>query len=798
MSVRTAHHCAHCRAPLPRTAEAPADAFCCGGCRAARALVAEHGLDRYYELTSGTGTPGADAPPDLHWLAPLLSDARAQAPDPHRLALSLDVQGLHCAACIWLLRALFERHPGAFHIAINPGLGRLTLTFDPERFPLETYLADLARIGYRTGPPRRTARAPSDGLGLRLGITVAIAMNGMALSLSTYLGLDPADPDGLHTLFGWVNLALATLAVLVAGPVFFRGALSAIRHRALHLDVPIALGVALAYLGSLALFFTGRPDLAYFDTLEVFLALMLLGRWVQRRFLDRGRRLLLEDDGLEGARVKLVDDAGRVTLAPLATLAAGDRFLASAGELIPVAATLPDDADPAELHLAWITGESDPRPFTAGATIPAGAHLVGARARVFIARERFSASALHELLAQSAARDPSADPAARTPGDRFWHHLALGWVLTVLAFAGLTALVWWHDDPYAALRHATAVLVVTCPCAIGLATPLAYELAHLALRKSALLPRQPGLLDRARHIRHVVFDKTGTLTLTEPRLANPEALAALDPAARAALAQLSMRSNHPKSRAISAMLPSVHLDPSRDVVEIAGRGLAFTDDDTALEGDGKDLVFRVAGVERARLSFTETLRPDAAAEVRRLHDAGLTVHIASGDSPASVAAIARRLQILPEHTHAGCSPADKAALVRSLGARQTLVLGDGINDALAFDAAAIAGTPALDRPILPARADFVLLGERVGPLAELVTVARRTHRVTLNNAIIAGVYNALALAAGVAGWLSPLVAAVAMPISSVLVIALTFAAQRPRPLPTPVTPAGDPLWMPST
>ncbi len=818
--------CAHCRAALPPGCE---DGFCCRGCRAARALVESAGLERYYALASGTGTPGDAGQGSWPWLATIIEAARAASGDPARVTITLDVQGLHCAACVWLLQALFKRLPGGHHLAVNPGLGRIGLTIDPARFPIETYLGDLARVGYRTGPPCRDGRATSDGLGVRLGITIAIAMNAMALSLATYFGLDASDPDGLYGVFGVINLVLSTAALAVAGPVFFRGAWHALRRKSLHLDVPIALGVGLAWLGSVILFFSGRPELAYFDTLDVFLALMLLGRWAQGRLLDRGRRMLLADDGFALARAKVVEPSGVVTPTPLADLRAGTRILVAPGELLPVAATL--EGSPAtaltgqagpsratlegdataefvagkrsalfasEFDLAWMTGESDPVAFETGRTIPAGAHLIGPHARVVTLREPFSASALHQLLAASKSKGDASRDAPAQGDDRFWHLLGLAWVLTVLAFAGITAAL-WSSDPLLALRHATAVLVVTCPCAIGLATPLAYELAQQRLRREGLLPRRPGLLDRARHIRHVVFDKTGTLTLTELALANPDALDALTPAQNEALWQLTARSNHPKSRAIHATLAPAVLDETFVVTEIAGRGLLS--DRVTLEGDGKDLVFRdlLAGTDLARFRFGETLRPEARAEIARLHDAGLQVHIASGDAPATVAAIAAALRVPPERAHGALTPEAKAALVTRLGPSQTLVLGDGINDTLAFDAATLAGTPALDRPALPARADFVLLGAGLGPLAALVQLAHHTRRLTLRNVAIASAYNALALTAGLAGWLSPVVAAVAMPVSSIIVVGLTLASAR-RPthgrLPTPQQ--GTSLWMPST
>ncbi len=791
--------CAHCRAPLSTvsdteatgsTARPTAEHFCCTGCRSARSLIDRMGLGQFYDLSNDVSRGDAEAS-ERPWLPALLDLARVRHPES-RLVLTLDVQGLHCAACVWVLQALFRKRQGAVHLEVDPGVGRLHLTFDARSFALAAYLDDIAQLGYRVGPPCREGRPPSDGLGLRLGVTIAIAMNAMALTFATYLGLGPDDPDGLYTLFGWVNLALSTAALLVAGPVFIRGAIAAARRGALHLDVPIALGVVLAYVGSVVLFFSGRPELAYFDTLDIFLALMMLGRWAQRRFLDVNRRRLLDDDGFVHVRVKVIGADGTIAHRPLAELAADMRFLVAPRELVPVAANV--EGAPTQLDLAWISGESEPVTVHPADIVPAGAHLASDAARVFVAREAFAASALHDLLRTSDKDDT---------GDRFWHRFTAAWVIAVLAFASIVAVVWAASSPLDALRHATAVLVVTCPCAIGLATPLAYELAHMRLRKHGLLPRRPGLLDRARRIRHVVFDKTGTLTLTRLDLdeASLHALDTLAPADRDALYQLSARSNHPKSRAIQAALAARPLDTSLSVTETPGLGLASLSH--TLFGDGVALVLARADDAHAlvRLTFTETLRPQAKAEIAALIAAGLDVHIASGDSAERAAAVAQTLGIAESNVHARMSPADKAALVTTLGAGETLFVGDGVNDALAFERAAIAGTPVLDRPTLPARADFVVTSGHLGPVAELLRLSQRVRTITLRNVAIAAVYNALALVAGIQGWLSPVVAALAMPASSLLVLALTtFSSRERRPAATAPAPStkGSAPWMPST
>ncbi len=799
MAKNPTHICLHCRAAVPDSSPKSGESvFCCSGCRAAHALITEAGLTRYYDLQSGSGTPGELDHHPMGWLEPLIESARACSPDPHRITVTVDVQGLHCAGCVWLLQALFKRRPGAFHLDVNPGLGRLSATFDPDRLDLSAYLADLGQVGYRAGPPVRDPHAASDGLGLRLGVTFAIAMNAMALSLAGYFGLDPDDPGGLFNLFGWVNLGLAVAAFSVGAPVFIRGAVFALKRKTFHLDLPIAIGLVLAFTGSVALFFSGEPERAYFDTLDLFIALMLLGRWAQRRLLESNRRLLLEDDGFESARIKCVASDGTLEHRPLHAIKAGTRFLVAPGELLPVAARISDNKGAADFSLAWVTGESDPVAHPQASAIVAGAHLLGPAARIVEALEPFATSGLHDLLRRPAPVTDDARP------DAFWHRVTTAYVLVVLVAAAAACLAWLIKDPSRALDVTTAVLVVTCPCAIGLATPLAYELANNRLRKKGLHSRRPGLLDRARRIRTVIFDKTGTLTLGDLAVENPEALDALSNHDRDALSQMVQRSNHPKSKALAVAVPPAPLGDAH-VEEVTGVGLTLREPTRILRleatPDGRHLTFTEQRLdtssakhldhrEIARFTFREVMRSDARAEVRRLQSFGIAVHLASGDSADRADQVAADLGIPKAHVHARLTPTDKESLVRRLEAAlpgSTLMLGDGVNDALAFEAASLAGTPAIDRPTLPARADFFLTTRGVGPISDLLLESARVRRITLRNLAIAFTYNAIGLTAALAGVLSPIVCAIAMPLSSLIVLALTIGSQRREttcPLPT--------------
>jgi Cu2+-exporting ATPase len=766
--------------------------FCCGGCSAAHGILKSSGLAWYYTLRRGPGIPVGEAPAsDLRWLDERLQAARACSPSEGcaiaaPLTLELDVQGVHCAACVWLIQTLFRRRPGGVHIALDPGLGKLSLSFDEARFSVREFLAEIERFGYRTAPARRGAEGEADDLLLRLGVSVALAMNAMMLSLAFYMGLSSETDPERHTLFGLVGFALATLSVLVGGPVFFRGALRGLRQRVLHLDLPIALGLGLAWAGMAWSLFRGRTDAAWFDTLSVFVALMLLGRWLQRRMVERNRRMLLADPGIDGLRVRRVDADSRLAVVPASAVQTDDTLLVAPGELLPVAARL--ESTEAALSLAWITGEADPHHVAQGARLPAGAHNQGGQAIRVRALEAFDASALRSLMRPAVA---TAEP---TRG--FWHHVSVMWVAGVLTAATLGFLLWLPNSADQALSVAVAILVVTCPCAIGLATPLAGEIAHARLARRGLFFRREGVLDRLTTVRRVIFDKTGTLTRGTLRLANPAALDALSDRDRDSLFQMVARSAHPRSRAILDAFsdrPAPALAHDVIIRELPGTGLSLTRRahrytlGKSSADDGSGLAFSRDGVVLAELRLEEVLRFDARREVDQLRVLGIEAWIASGDDPARVASVARTLGIAPERALGGLTPDAKAALIRRLDRQDTLFIGDGINDGPALDAAWVSATPAVDQPSLPARCDIFAVGSGTGALAAALDTARRVRLVTRRNLAVAAVYNVGGVALAMAGLLTPLVCAIAMPASSLLVIGLTVGSLRERS-PSAITP----------
>lgn len=775
--------CLHCGSAVP--AGSRIGAFCCTGCEAVHRLLQEQGLTRYYELAGGQAAPVAEKHGErsFTWLEPLL--ARAETSGGAICSLELDVQGVHCAACVWLMNELFQRAPGHAQITVNPALGKVNLSWKRGAFDLVRFLAEVERFGYLFGPSRKRTDEGTRSLLLRLGICASLAMNVMIFSVAFYMGLAPEE-EAIFRLFSRISLALSTLVVLVGGWPFLRSAWQALRRGVLHLDLPIATGILLAYGVSLWQARGGRGDLAYFDTLNVFVTLMLTGRWVQQRVLERNRRFLLEDDGADGIRVRRICDLpgeGRsLETVPAPKVVRNDRLVVAPGDLVPVDARLLDEGG--AVSTDWITGEAEVREVARGEVVPAGAFNAGGGAITVVAETDFADSPLPALLRTT---DDASD--AGRAHTRFWDRLARFYVAGVLLLAALALTIWWPVDPEKALQVTVALLVVTCPCAIGIAIPLAYELVQARLRREGFFVRRSSLLDKLPRVRKVLFDKTGTLTLGRLRLVDPAAVRDLPEALRDAAFDMAARSNHPVSRCVAAALAEAgaRFDPEARVVEVAGQGLILERGGhvyrlgraswaAPAHGDPSATVLSRDNIAAAIFRTEEVVRADARREIEALRAEGAAVWLVSGDAPARVASMAARLGIDAGNARGGQRPEDKAALVAALDADDTLFLGDGVNDSLAFERAFCAGTPAVDRPVLPGKADFFLLGEGIGGVRRAMALARRLRAVVRRNLAVALAYNVLAVATSLAGWMTPLRAAVLMPLSSLSVILVTIAS----------------------
>lgn len=757
--------CKHCGSPIPANRD---DVFCCSGCAYVFDLLHQQGLDHFYDLKGGLSlapvSPESLRERDYEWLIELRRTVVPQG------ELRLALQGISCVGCIWLIEKVFARHAGGLRVNVDVVHGDLSFYYDPAVFDVVAFAKDMQAFGYLVGPPREgEERKQSSALERRMGVCGAFAMNAMAFCLPAYYGM-PAD-FVFAPWFDMIAAISATLAMLVGGSYFIEKAWRSLQAGALHIDTPIALGIIAAYVGSIAGWIAGVPGLKYFDFVAIFIFLMLVGRWAQQAAVERNRRKLMRDTSIPDAVTLLEDDKTH----PLSALKPGVCFVIKPGQSIPVACRLLSSQ--AAVSLEWINGESEAQMREVGQLLPSGALNIGSRGLKAEALEGWQDSTLRRLLE------------ARRSGEFRDLKLErlLRWYLGIVVVIGIAGAAWWawHGAGMAqSVQVMISIFVVSCPCALGVAVPLAEELATARAEKLGVFVRTLGLWKRLMRVQRAVFDKTGTLTLENPVLENREALNQLDDQTRRALRTLVTGNLHPVSRSLfDAVGPGVQ--SVNEVHEVIGQGLFFTDESeqewTLCRSSGADVVLTLDGMVMAGFCFRDELRPESLNEVRTLRQRGISVHILSGDREAKVAHIAAQLGLKNKDWQAGLTPEQKAAWVTEQNDNNTLYIGDGANDSLAFDVALCAGSPVTGRSFLEQKADFFFLGHSLRFVSGLMDVARLHRSATRRVFVFSVTYNVVTIVAGLMGLLSPLVAAILMPLSSVAtlsIVALTFAGKK--------------------
>ncbi len=766
--------CRHCGAPL-LDAALRESGFCCAGCSYVHRLVHEHGLAGYYRIKDTVTAPVDPVvfqPRDYAWLEVAQAEAEKSGGVP---GLALSLQGISCAGCVWLIERLFQQQPGARDIMVNPQFGQMRLTWIPGQCSLAGFARRLQAFNYLVGPADAAGGEPeSRGLARRIGLATAFAMNVMLFTLPVYFGMEATFEYA--RLFGHLSMAFGTLSLLTGGGYFIARAVQGLRLGLLHIDLPISIGIVGAYLGSLYGWLTHNEAFIYFDFVSGFILLMLLGRWAQVAAVERNRRRLLARQPAPPL-LEMTSPDGTVRTVPPAQLPVGATYRVASGQTVPVESVLL--AASATFSLASINGEAEPRLFVAGGRVPAGAVNVSLAATGLRATEAWEDSLLAKL--QQAGEGAGYR-------HRFLERIIQGYLIGILGIAALAGVGWWFatGDVLRTWSVVTAVLVVSCPCAIGLAFPLAEEMAGVALRRHGVFVRRGDLWARLDRVRRVIFDKTGTLTLETPVLANPAGLAALDDSARAALHALVAGNAHPVSQCLLENLLARGAPPPLagmveesvgDGVELGAWSLGragWRDDGPA---DGTTVLAR-DGEGLARFHFRDAARPDAAAELAALHARGLGLHILSGDAPAKVAALARDLGLPAAAAQGGYSPEAKADWFERHDRRDTLMLGDGANDSLAFDRAFCRGTPVIHRGVLGQKADFYYLGRGLAGIRALFEVNAVRRRAQIWILVFSVAYNLTAVGLAVSGHINPLVAAILMPVNSLLTLAIVTGGMR--------------------
>ncbi len=763
--------CAHCGAPVTLGA----GRFCCSGCAAAYELVNRLGLGQYYARR--TAAPTAPSALDDAAGGDALAYVRSEADGTCSLLAVVD--GVNCAACLWLIESALAHQEGVVSARLALSTGRLRLRWrgPPERGA--ELLALVRRLGYRAAScdpalPAIAGGGEDKALLRALAVAGFAAANIMLLSIAVWAGNAHGDMgSATRDLLHWISALIALPAVAYAGRPFFSSALAALRAGRTNMDVPISLGVLLATGMSLVATLHSEAD-TYFDSAVTLLFFLLIGRYLERRARGRARGAAAALLALGAVPVtRVAADGATARVAPSA-LAPGDMILVAAGERIGADGDIV--AGRSEINRSLIDGETLPSAVAPGSRVHAGMTNLAAPLRIQV-----TATGESTFLAEIVRLMEAAEH-ARTRYVVLAERVARRYAPTVHLLALATFAGWmmlgrgWEPS----LAAAVAVLIITCPCAIGLAVPAVQVIAAGRLMRRSILIKSGTALERLAAADTVVFDKTGTLTLGRPSLVAPGcSTTAADAESLAQASALAAASRHPLSRAIRALCPEA---PAADgVVEHPGAGLcrgavrlgsrAFCGL-PAGENDavGPELWLSAPGRTAVRFAFEDALRPDARPVVAALRRSGKRVLLLSGDRPAAVAHVASALGIA--EWEARLTPADKARRVASLAGEgcHTLMVGDGLNDAPALAAAEVSMSPSSAADISQNAADIVFQGASLASVGETIAVARRSQRLVRQNLVFAVLYNAVAVPLAVLGLVTPLVAAVAMSSSSLIVI----------------------------
>lgn len=816
-AVRAAASCSHCGLNVPEGLVEPGAAaqFCCAGCRTAFEVIHACGLDKYYALRQKMEAAEDRAPSkstrgrfaefdDAAFEAVYCRTIEPEAGTPGLMACELFLEGVHCAACIWLVEKLPRVCEGVVESRLDLRRGMVRVVWDPRRVKLSRVARALDSLGYPPHPARdagdRELRRREDRRQLvRLGVAGACAGNVMLLGLALYAGLfDTMDP-AYAALFRWSSMAISVVSLLWPGSVFFRSAWSALRTRTMHLDVPIALALGAGGVWGVINTIRGTGEI-YFDTLSVLVFLLLVGRFIQHRQQRRSSdavemlfsltptsALLVEHDDLGAG------EPGATREVSIQSLRAGQTVEVRAGASVPVDGVVV--AGLSQVDQSLLTGESRAVTVETGDRVAAGTVNLAAtiRVRVEATGAQTRIGRLMSLVQESLDR--------KAPIVRLADRIA-GWFLAgMLGLAALTLGLWlWLDParPALAIDHAIALLVVTCPCALGLATPLALTVSIGRAARRGILIKGGGVLQALTQPGTLVLDKTGTLTVGRMRVVRAD----LDAAARAAVAAIERHSTHPIARAIVETFTAEPMATAGNIRHTLGGGMegrvagrdwcigspAFIG--TRVNGLGTAETTLVADLTAAGLSpvlaaangrvvgalgLGDPLRTDSAEAVRALRTVGWNPVILSGDHETVVHAAAEELGVPRASARGGATPEDKLHAVRELvagGDGTTVMVGDGVNDAAALAAATVGIAVHGGAEASLAAADVYLSRPGLSPVVELVDGARRTMR-TIKLCLGASLcYNIVAAALCVAGLISPLIAAVIMPASSLTVLGL--------------------------
>lgn len=803
-------NCFHCGLPLPATErfdeliEGEQRHFCCIGCKAVFKAIYDAGLQGFYQRTP-EGTLLAPPPPPprdiaIYDIDEVQSEFVSELGDQREIYLL--VEGIHCAACVWLIEHSLGQLPGVLDASVNLSTRRVRLRWDHGKIKLSAILQRLADVGYAAVPfdpeaAEGAIKRQSRALLFRLAFAGFAMMNLMWTSIALYTG---AADDEFRRLFEWVGFALATPTLLFSGWPFLRGAWSSIRQRHPTMDLPIAIGASITYLySSYVLLFQPPHGDVYFDTVVNFIFVILVGRHLEslskRHAVSATQRLI---DLQPRVATLLIDGIERVI--PIRTVKGGDRVLVKPGERIPVDGVI--EAGGSSVDEAMLTGESEPCRKGVGDRVSAGTINIDGALTLHV-EGTLKNTALGRII-----RLVEEAQASRPPIQCTTDRIVPWFVSATLGLAALTFLYWMQTDIELALMAATSVMIITCPCAAGLSVPMAVAVASGEGARHGIMIKNGTVLELLAHINHFVFDKTGTLTEGKMRIQAVRSNQLDGDELLALCAAAERYSEHTIARAIRQAASDKGLERRYQVVgdftNVPGFGIAarvgehsvlvgtaqwLAQHGVAAEGafDAETQRFEEQGVscvhvavdgrEAGLIALADQLRPDALRTIEQLRAQGVRLTLLSGDRRRVAEAVAAQLggmEVIAE-----VLPAEKDRVIADLqrAGEKVAMVGDGVNDAPALVRADVGISLGSGTDVSTESADIVLMSNELEKIHLAAMLSRRTLRAIRQNLGVSLTYNIVMVPLAMAAFITPLFAAIAMPLSSLAVI---FNATRIR------------------
>jgi Cu2+-exporting ATPase len=780
--------CFHCALPNPPGSrltieiEGENRSVCCPGCKAVAELIRDSGMTRYYAMRDAP-PPGSGKPLEVvsEWQVFNNGEMLAAFADVDLGVAEAQIYagGMYCSACAWLIESSLEKLQGVQSVAINPLTHRLRVRWALDKVGLGDILATLSNLGYQPQPLAKDDATRPEIAEQRAALKrLLVASLGMMQVMMFAVGLYAGDYQGIDAdmqrFLRLVSFFVATPVVFYAAKPFFLSAWRGVAARRPGMDLPVSIAIGSAYAASVYATFTNGPAV-WFDSVAMFVFFLTLGRYLEMQARHRSIDRSVSLSQLLPNTATIIVDSEQKTV-PVARLTKGDLVMIRAGDSIPADGVIVSGAS--SVDEALLTGEAEPRRRSVGDLLAAGS--VNLDAMLILRVTRTGGDTALGAINRLSERARFSRPAFVRIADRIASYV----VVTLLLVATAVALYWYFVAPEKAFVTTLSVLVVTCPCALALATPAAFAAAGSRLSELRLLVTNGDAIEVLSRATQIVFDKTGTLTCGTPVVLSVKILHEdYDPdQCRTIAAALEQASNHPIAHAFRTgdVLPVVADPEVHASLGVSGvidgtrwrlGSAAFALDGATLEAASSTVVYLgFEGQAVARFELSDALRADAKSTLNTLKLMGIKISLVSGDNAAAVSEVARALNI--DDAHSDCTPADKLRIIKALQAagERVVMVGDGINDAPVLAGADASIAPGHGALLAQTNADVIMLGDSLHPITTALRLSAATLRIVRQNLTWAVVYNATALPLAAAGLVPPWLAAIGMSFSSLVVV----------------------------